>query len=142
MQRRGGSEQPVKGQRGSAIRPKARKAPTAPPVSPADLQEQLDRRTRERDEALEQLGATSEVLQVISSSPTDLQAVLDAVGENAAHLCEANNVVIFRLEGGLLRQVAARGHIPITTHPPAGLPVDRDTVTGRAVFDRTGLVLV
>ena len=47
MQRRGGSGQPVKGQ---PTRPKARSAPTAQ-VSPADLQEQLDRRTRERDEA-------------------------------------------------------------------------------------------
>ena len=64
MQRRGGSGQPVKGQ--SANRPKARKAPTAH-VSTADLQEQLDRRTRERDEALEQQTATSEVLQVMSS---------------------------------------------------------------------------
>jgi hypothetical protein len=55
MQRRGGSGQPVKGQ--SAHKPKARNAPTAQ-VSTADLQEQLDRRTRERDEALEQLAAT------------------------------------------------------------------------------------
>ena len=55
MQRRGGSGQPVKGQ--SANRPKARKAPTAQ-VSTADLQEQLDRLTRERDEALEQQAAT------------------------------------------------------------------------------------
>ena len=61
MQRRGGSEQPVKGRRHRAIRPKARKAPIAS-VSAADLQEQLDRRTRELDEALQQQTATSEVL--------------------------------------------------------------------------------
>ena len=135
MQRRGGSGQPVKGQRHRTIRPKARKAPTAH-VSTADPQAQLDRALRERDEALEQLGATSEVLQVISSSPTDLQSVLDMVGENAARLCDANNAVIFRLEGDLLRQVASYGHIPTSSHPHEGLPVNRNTVSGRAVVER------
>ena len=52
MQRRGGSGQPVKGQR-HAIRPKARKAPTAP-ASADHSAEQFDRLTRERDEAREQ----------------------------------------------------------------------------------------
>src|SRR4249919_3174685 len=87
MQRRGSSGQPVKGQ--SANRPKARNAPTAP-VSTADLQEQLDRRTRERDEALERLAATSGVLRVISHSAFDLQAVFDTLVESAARLCGAD----------------------------------------------------
>jgi GAF domain-containing protein len=87
-------------------------------------------------ESLQQQTATADVLRVISSSPTDIQPVLDAVGENAARLCEANNSVIFRLEGGLLRQVASYGHIPTTSHPGQGLPVNRDTVSGRAVFER------
>ena len=78
MQRRGGSEQPVKGQRRSANRPKARKAPTAP-ISTDHQQEQLERLTRERDEALEQLAATSEVLQVISRPIFDLQPVLGSL---------------------------------------------------------------
>jgi signal transduction histidine kinase len=87
-------------------------------------------------ESLEYQTATSEVLNVISRSPTDIQPVLDAVGENAARLCEANNAVIFRLEGDLLRQVASYGGIPTSSHPTQGLPVDRDRVTGRAVFER------
>ena len=69
MQRRGGNEQPVKGQRRSGNKPKARNAPTAQ-VSGVDLQEQLDRRTRERDEALEQQSATSEVQEINAAFST------------------------------------------------------------------------
>ena len=65
--------------------------------------------------------------------------MLDAVGENAARLCDANNAVIFRLEGDLLRQVASYGGIPTTSHPArraAGQPwhgewpcgIDRRTI--------------
>ncbi|MGC1867924.1 MAG: hypothetical protein WA720_17380, partial [Pseudolabrys sp.] len=79
MQRRGVSGQLSKGQR-QRTKPKARKVPTAP-ASIADRDELLDQRTRERDEALEQLAATSEVLKVISSSPGELEPVFDAMLE-------------------------------------------------------------
>jgi GAF domain-containing protein len=93
-------------------------------------------RTRELGEALERQTATSEVLRVISSSPTEIQPVLDAVGENAARLCDASNAVIFRLEDDLLRQVASYGGLATTSHPTEGLPVNRGRVTGRAVVER------
>ncbi|MEA3074254.1 MAG: two-component system, NtrC family, sensor kinase, partial [Alphaproteobacteria bacterium] len=87
-----------------------------------DLEQQLKACRREiaqvREnlvEALEQQTATSEVLRIISSSPTEIQPVLDAVGANAARLCEANNAVIFRLEGDVLRLVASHGEIPTTS---------------------------
>jgi GAF domain-containing protein len=105
-------------------------------IENARLLKELRQRTDDLTESLEQQTATSEVLKVISGSPTDIQPVLDAVGENAARLCEANNAVIFQLEGNVLRQIASYGHIPTTSHPVEGLPVSRDTVTGRAVCDR------
>ena len=132
MQRRGESRPTVRRQRAS--RPKTGKA-SIPHVSAPDLQKQLDERARELDEALQQQSATSEVLRVISRSPTELQSVLNMVGENAARLCDANNAVIYRLEGNMVRQIASYGGIPTTSHPSEGLPVSRDTVTGRAVCD-------
>jgi hypothetical protein len=109
MQRRGSSGQPVKGQ--SANRPKARNAPTAQ-VSTADLQEQLDRRTRERDEALEQLAAASQVLQVISSSPGKLEPVFEAMLENAVRICGANFGNLWLREGDAFRIGAMYGAPP------------------------------
>ena len=58
------------------------------------------------------------------------------VGENAARLCDANNAVIFRLDGDILRQADAYGGIPTSSHPTEGLPVNRGRVTGRAVVER------
>src|SRR4029077_10664752 len=109
----------------------------------ADLERQLEARRREIDRARERLieaekrqPATSEVLRIISSSPTEIQPVLDTVAENAARLCGADNAVIFRLENNVLRLVASYGGIPTTSHAREGIPANRDTVIGRATCDR------
>jgi GAF domain-containing protein len=67
----------------------------------------LSQRTAELTESLEQQTATSEVLQVISSSPADLQPIFATMLEKAARLCEANFGDIFRCENDALQLVAA-----------------------------------
>ena len=92
-------------------------------------------RARERlAEVVKQQTATSEVMRIISRSP--IQSVLDAVAENAARLCEANNAEIFRLENNLLRLVASYGEIPVNIQAREGIPANRERVIGRAVCDR------
>jgi two-component system, NtrC family, sensor kinase len=61
---------------------------------------------RERDEALEQLSATSEVLEVISYLSGDLEPVFRAILSNATRICEAKFGVLFQSEGDGLRTVA------------------------------------
>jgi signal transduction histidine kinase len=92
---------------------------------------------RQLTEALEQQTATSEILGVIASSPTDIQPVLDAVAENAARVCGANNAVVFRLDGDVLWPVASYGMIPLTTIVrERGVAASRGMVVGRSVVDR------
>jgi PAS domain S-box-containing protein len=74
------------------------------------------------------------MLRIISNSP--IQSVLDAVAENAARLCNANNARIFRLENNFLRLVASYGEISLISHGHEPFPANRDTVTGRATCDR------
>ena len=58
---------------------------------------------QELKEALEQQTATSEILGVIASSPTDIRPVLDAVAASAVRLCAAEDASIRLVEGNLLR---------------------------------------
>ena len=86
---------------------------------------------QELKESLEQQTATSQILGVIASSPTDIQPVVDTVAENAARLCESLDAKIFRVEGDALHVVASYGPLPAVP-----LPINRGSVVGRAVVDR------
>src|SRR5499426_639443 len=143
MQRRGGSEQPVKGQR--VARPKAHKAPTAG-VSTTELQEQVAALTRELAEAREELTeaveyqtATGEVLNVISRSPTDVQPVFDMIAESAARLCEGQCCFVYRFDGQLLHFVAHHSLTPEVLEMnrrayPA--PPSRRSAAARAILEQ------
>jgi GAF domain-containing protein len=139
MQRRGGNGQPVKGRRHTAVRPRARKAPTTH-VSAGDLQEQLDRRTRELDEALRQQTATSEVLSIIRRSPADAQPVFDAIVQSAARLCGAIFGVVYLYENDRLRIAATNNLSPKATSQLHDIQQlkrpERSHLAGRAVLDR------
>ena len=118
--------------------PVKKRSPTAAEVNRLKkelkrVSEQLESRERELAEATEQQIATGEILRVIASSPTNIQPVLDVVAENAARLCDANDALIYGVDGDTLQQVAVYGQIPFGQRP---LPFTRGTPTGRAVIDR------
>jgi hypothetical protein len=101
------------------------------------LFEEVQARTRELTEALEQQTATADVLKVISRSALDVESVLDALVESAARLCDANDSVIYQLFGDSLHLVAHHGQIPLGG--PVGkyaIPLVRGRIPGRVVIDR------
>ena len=96
------------------------------------LLKELEVRNRDLTQALEQQTATGEILQAISRSPTDAQLVFVAIAANAARLCDANEAQVLRVEGEVLRLVAASG----APSMPSVRRLTRGHLVGRAVIDR------
>ena len=114
MRRRGAKEK-NKGRKATGPKRRiARRLTRRHDASTVDLKEQLHRRTQELEEALQREAATAEVLEIISSSPGDLEPVFRAILEQATGICDAKFGIVFRYDGGLLERVmlgksAARG---------------------------------
>jgi hypothetical protein len=103
-------------------------------TSTANLETEVARLTRERDEVLAQQAAITDILQVISNSPADVQPVLDSVAEHAARICEAHVVDIAIVDNEVFRFVASFGESGrLPREEP--VPLDRSTATGRAICD-------
>jgi signal transduction histidine kinase len=98
------------------------------------LFKELEARNRDLTEALQQQTATAEILRVIASSPTDIQPVLDAVAQNAARVCGADDALIYRVDGDVYQRVAHHG--PIAETAAFERRLSRDSVSGRATVDR------
>jgi GAF domain-containing protein len=90
---------------------------------------------RELAEAHHRESATAEILRVISSSPTDIQRVLDVVAQSASGLCGSVDCSIYRRLGDRLLLVSQIGPIPQGAIGEFFLPLGRETVVGRSVSD-------
>ena len=84
-------------------------------------------------DSLEQQTATSEILRVISESPTDVQPVLDAVAKSAVRFCGAQDAFIALEDGDSWVRAAHEG--PIETQLGERVPLGRDSAPGRVIID-------
>ena len=103
-------------------------------IENARLFDEVQARTREVSEALEQQTATSEVLKVISSSPGELEPVFQAMLENAVRICSAKFGILFLSEGDAIRTVALHGAPPAYAEVRRREPVirpGREMASGR-----------
>jgi len=92
----------------------------------------LSQRTTDLTEALEQQTATRDVLEVISRSAFDLQAVFQTVAESSVRLCGADRAFIFRFDGELLRMVVAYNSSPDFVEWVANHPIRHGRHSGSA----------
>jgi two-component system, NtrC family, sensor kinase len=105
-----------------------------------DKNQAVTRAHAQVSEALEQQTATGEILRVISSSPTDVQPVFDAIVASATRLCEADLSGLYRFDGTLIHFSAQHGRTPgeiEAARQAFPQPLGRASVSARAILDAT-----
>jgi GAF domain-containing protein len=102
------------------------------------LLNELRQRTSDLSESLEQQTATADVLRVISSSPTDIEPVLQAIVRTAGKLCDSEYAILYRLRDGKYHPACWNNTVAewvnyLIDHP---LSVDRNSLVGRTALER------
>jgi two-component system, NtrC family, sensor kinase len=105
------------------------------------LFDEVQAKTRDLQESLEQQTAISDILRVISSSPGDIKPVFDTVARHAAEICEAEIVDVITVEGERLVYGAQFGNFGRMLTGEAA-PLNRDTVMGRSIIDQQPIHIV
>ncbi len=101
-----------------------------------ELQEKNRALTTAHAQVTEALEQQTRVLEVISSSPTDVRPVMEAVVESAARLCEAQNAQIFQIDGETMRLVSRHGPVRSSLEAGEARAITRGSVSGRTILDR------
>ncbi len=96
------------------------------------LFDEVQRRSAEVSAALERQTATSEILQAIAASPTDVQPVLEAIAGTTAELLSVSDVLIGLVERDKVLWKAHHGAIPIVDR----IPINKQSVTGTAILEK------
>ena len=135
---RAGGE-PIKTRRRKAATLKRRNGPKAMRrrSSSTGQETKIARLTHELSEAREQQSATSEILRVISSSPTDVQPVFDAIVRSAVRLCNGVVGAVNTFDGELTHVVAVYNYTPealMAIQRMYPMPPSRQQLTGRAIL--------
>ena len=104
-------------------------------IENARLFAELQQRTTDLGQSLEQQTALAEVMRAIAVSPTSLSPVLEAVTRSAARLCTVDSIAIWHLIGDEIEMAASLRTDGQPSSVGMRVPVDRGTLTGRAILD-------